>query len=147
MRPAAPALALLLGLQASAAVAVSPFIVFFEYDSTRLIDPGDAILDNIVEQVRVLRVPSLVVAAHADRAGSSRYNLGLSRRRAEAVRNELLRRGLSGVTIEIEAFGEDRPAVETADGVAEVQNRRAEIVIRCIPNPAGGFEYMRCGPD
>jgi outer membrane protein OmpA-like peptidoglycan-associated protein len=144
MRFVARALVLIACLQASPTLASGVSIVFFEYDSTRLVDPGGAILDNVEEQVRVLQVPRLIIGAHADRAGSSSYNLQLSRRRAEAVRDELIRRGLSGVTIDIEVFGENRPLVETADGVAEVQNRRADIMIVCIGNRDRALEYMRC---
>ena len=136
--------ALLIALQSSAAPAVSPFLVFFEHDSTTLTTWSDTVLDNVAEQVRTLRIPRLIVAAHADRAGSSSHNLALSRQRAEAVRDALRHRGLRDVTIEVEAYGEDRPLVDTSDGMSEAQNRRAEIVIGCIPNPSTGLEYMRC---
>ena len=125
-------------------MAVSPFILFFGFDSAAIDDRAAAILDNVAVQVRHLEVPRLVIAGHTDRAGPSDYNRTLSRRRAEAVRDYLRRRGLSRVAIEIEAFGEERPAVETSDGAAEIQNRRVEVAIGCIPRPGPGFEYMRC---
>ncbi|MBX6747532.1 MAG: OmpA family protein, partial [Acetobacteraceae bacterium] len=70
------------------------------------------------------------VAGHADRSGTPQYNMRLSRRRAETVAAELVRHGISRNEITIEAFGESRPLVPTADGVREPQNRRVEIVLR-----------------
>ena len=82
-----------------------------------------------------LRDPGLdlryVILGHGDRAGSDDYNLALSLRRAEAVRDYLLTRGLSFWAIErVEGLGETRLMLDTADGVAEPQNRRAEVLWR-----------------
>jgi outer membrane protein OmpA-like peptidoglycan-associated protein len=68
-----------------------------------------------------------MLAGHADKSGSAQYNVGLSQRRADAVRSYLEGRGVPGGAIASEAFGESRPLVETADGVREPQNRRVEI--------------------
>ncbi|WP_139323556.1 OmpA family protein, partial [Roseomonas sp. TAS13] len=64
------------------------------------------------------------------RSGTPQYNMGLSRRRADAVAAELVRQGIQRSEITVEAFGESRPLVPTADGVREPQNRRVEIVLR-----------------
>jgi outer membrane protein OmpA-like peptidoglycan-associated protein len=70
------------------------------------------------------------VAGHADRSGSPQYNQRLSQRRADAVAAELSRQGIARSNISVQAFGESRPLVATADGVREPQNRRVEIVLR-----------------
>jgi outer membrane protein OmpA-like peptidoglycan-associated protein len=46
------------------------------------------------------------------------------------VAAELVRRGVQRNIITVQAFGESRPLVPTADGVREPQNRRVEIVLR-----------------
>jgi outer membrane protein OmpA-like peptidoglycan-associated protein len=46
------------------------------------------------------------------------------------VASELERRGIQRSNISVQAFGESRPLVPTADGVREPQNRRVEIVLR-----------------
>ena len=61
---------------------------------------------------------------------TARYNQGLSVRRAEAVRAELVRNGVPRDAITVQGFGENRPLVPTAQGVREPQNRRVEIVLR-----------------
>ena len=56
-----------------------------------------------------------------------RYNLGLSQRRADAVKSYLAGRGIGEGVITTQAFGETNLRVQTADGVRELQNRRVEI--------------------
>ena len=46
------------------------------------------------------------------------------------VAGELTRNGIGRDEITVQAFGESRPLVPTADGVREPQNRRVEIVLR-----------------
>jgi outer membrane protein OmpA-like peptidoglycan-associated protein/opacity protein-like surface antigen len=109
------------------ACAVGPFIVFFDWDRADITPQAASILDNAAEQYRATGNAQVVLAGHADRSGSDQYNVGLSQRRAENVRQYLAGRGIPEGVMRTEAFGESRPAVETADGVREPQNRRVEI--------------------
>jgi len=106
---------------------VGPFIVFFDWDRADITPQAASILDNAAEQYRSTGNAQVVLAGHADRSGSDQYNVGLSQRRAENVRQYLAGRGIPEGVMRTEAFGESRPAVETADGVREPQNRRVEI--------------------
>jgi OOP family OmpA-OmpF porin len=104
-----------------------PFIVFFDWDKADITPQASSILDNAAEQYRLTGNAQVVLAGHADRSGSDQYNVGLSQRRADNVRQYLAGRGIPEGVMRTEAFGESRPAVETADGVREPQNRRVEI--------------------
>ncbi len=106
------------------------YTVYFRRDEARLAAESEADWQAIVGALAARSVPEVTVAAHADRAGSEGHNLELSRQRAEAIRDALVEAGLDGVLIELTWFGETRPAVPTADGVAELRNRRAEIRVR-----------------
>jgi outer membrane protein OmpA-like peptidoglycan-associated protein len=75
-------------------------------------------------------VQRLNVTGHTDRAGTEQYNLALSMRRANAVKDVLVREGLSADQIVVIGKGETQPLVPTADGVREAQNRRVEIVLQ-----------------
>ena len=68
-----------------------------------------------------------MLAGHADRSGSSQYNVGLSQRRNDAVRSYMTGRGIPDAQITGQAFGESQPRVPTANGVREAQNRRVEV--------------------
>ncbi len=70
----------------------------------------------------------IVTTGHTDLSGSAAYNQGLSQRRADAVRAEQVRLGLTGYDIQTVARGESDPLVATPDGVREPQNRRVQIV-------------------
>ena len=86
-------------------------------------------INAAVDQARECQVASVQLAGHADRSGAAAYNRALSERRARAVRDEMVRLGIPASAINVQAFGESRPAVQTPDGVREPLNRRTEITI------------------
>ncbi len=106
---------------------MGPYIVFFDWDRSDISPEAAQVLDNAVEANRNCRNVPMVVAGYADRSGSDGYNQALSTRRADAVRNYVMSRGVDASAISTEAYGEANPRVPTADGVRELQNRRAEI--------------------
>jgi len=106
--------------------------IYFESGSADIDAQNADRLDLFAAQVMTPFNCQLSVSAHADRVGAARANLALSRRRAEAVRDYLRSRGLA-VPMTVDAFGETRPLIETPDGVAEPQNRRADIVVVELP--------------
>jgi outer membrane protein OmpA-like peptidoglycan-associated protein/opacity protein-like surface antigen len=104
-----------------------PYIVFFEWDKSDITPEAATILNNAVSAYANCGSAAVMLAGHADRSGSTSYNVGLSQRRADAVRSYLSARGVPDTRISSEAFGESQPRVPTADGVRELQNRRVEI--------------------
>jgi outer membrane protein OmpA-like peptidoglycan-associated protein len=71
---------------------------------------------------------TLFVAGHTDTVGDAGYNLGLSRRRAQAIAKWFRQRGLT-IPIAYEGFGESALLVKTADDVDEPRNRRADYIL------------------
>lgn len=106
------------------------YLVFFDWNRADLTDRARQIISDAAAARTTARATRIEVAGHADRSGTDRYNQALSLRRAETVAAELGRRGVSRSDIDIQAYGESRPLVATADGVREPQNRRVEIVLR-----------------
>jgi outer membrane protein OmpA-like peptidoglycan-associated protein len=106
------------------------FLVFFDWNRADLTDRARQIITDAVLHARSTRSTRIEVAGHADRSGTVPYNQALSRRRAETVAAELVRRGIAREEIVITAFGETQPLVPTADDVREPQNRRVEIMVR-----------------
>ena len=72
----------------------------------------------------------VTATGHADRSGPENYNMALSLRRANTVKNALVGNGVPATAISVIGMGESQPLVPTADGVREPQNRRVEIVLR-----------------
>ena len=120
--PAAPA-------AVAAPVAARSFLVFFDWNRADLTARARQIVGEAAEASRG-QPTRIEVAGHADRSGTPQYNLALSRRRAETVAEELVKRGIARQEITITAFGETQPLVATADDVREPQNRRVEIILK-----------------
>jgi outer membrane protein OmpA-like peptidoglycan-associated protein len=112
---------------APAVVQAGPFIVFFDWDKSDITPEAAAILDNAAAAYQQTGSAQVMLAGHADRSGSADYNVGLSQRRADAVRAYLAGRGVADGAMSTSAFGESQPLVQTEDGVREPQNRRVEI--------------------
>lgn len=109
--------------------APKPFVVFFAWDSFVLSSAALRIIDDAVASANKHGIVDFSVTGHADRSGPEEYNLGLSLRRANAVRDALVERGVKSSGISIAGRGEAEPAVPTADGVREQANRRVEIIL------------------
>lgn len=100
------------------------FLVFFDFAKSNLTTDAK---NTIAKAAKATGPARLIVVGHTDRAGPEDYNLRLSKRRADAVKAELVRLGVPANQITAEGRGEADPLVPTADGVREAQNRRVEI--------------------
>jgi len=102
--------------------------VNFDFDKA-VIRPQDyAILDQNIVTLKEWGDVDVEVAGHTCNIGTDEYNLGLSLRRAEAVRNYLVSKGVSADRLIVRGYGESRPAVSNATREGRVQNRRVELV-------------------
>ena len=115
---------------AAAPAIARTYLVFFDFDRADLTDRARQIIGEAATNSQSVGTTRIEVSGHADRSGTPQYNQRLSERRAAAVAAELERRGVARAAMAIQAFGESRPLVPTADGVREPQNRRVEIVLR-----------------
>jgi peptidoglycan-associated lipoprotein len=70
---------------------------------------------------------SVVVAGFTDERGTPEYNRGLGERRAQAVRQALIERGLSASKIQTVSFGAEMPVDAASNEGAWAKNRRAEF--------------------
>ncbi len=104
-----------------------PYIVFFDWDKSNITPEAATILDSAITAYGNCRNVPIMLAGHADRSGSAKYNVGLSARRNDSVQAYLTGHGVPASAITSQAFGESMPRVPTADGVRELQNRRVEI--------------------
>jgi outer membrane protein OmpA-like peptidoglycan-associated protein len=86
-------------------------------------------IQQAAAQAKAGRSTRIDVTGHADRAGSDAYNMALSLRRANAVKDQLVREGIAASQIAVVGRGESQPLAPTAAGVREPQNRRVEIVL------------------
>ena len=104
----------------------------FDFDKDTLTTKGKEVVDNVAVQLKSSGAQQVKVAGYTDRLGSEAYNLNLSNRRANVVKERLIQQG---VTAQIEAVGYGKAnqvkACEGLKGQAEKDclrpNRRVEI--------------------
>ena len=79
----------------------------------------------------VLAYPSLHIAieGHTDSVGSDEYNLSLSERRANAVRDYFVQQGIPSDTVNARGFGKSDPVASNDTPEGRQQNRRVELVL------------------
>lgn len=106
------------------------FLVFFDFDRAVLTPEGRQIVQAAASAAQQRPFVRIVATGHTDTSGSAEYNLGLSQRRADAVRSYLVSLGIPADQIDTQALGQTQPLVPTGDGVREPQNRRVEIDIQ-----------------
>jgi outer membrane protein OmpA-like peptidoglycan-associated protein len=105
------------------------FLVFFDFDKSNLRTDAQKIVADAVDYAKKNGKARITATGHADTSGTPAYNLALSERRANAVKAELARLGISENEVVVLFKGESEPLVATGDGVKEPQNRRVEIVM------------------
>ncbi len=70
-----------------------------------------------------------IIEGHADEQGTREYNLALGARRANAVREYLISRGVPASRLQTISYGKERPIAVCSDEACYSQNRRAVTVI------------------
>jgi OmpA-OmpF porin, OOP family len=106
------------------------FRVYFEFDRSALLPEAQQILSQVVATAKQEPGLRIVLVGKADLAGSDSYNLKLSERRAETVRDALIRSGIAAQRIDARYVGDRQPPVPTAPGVREPRNRLVEIDLK-----------------
>jgi OmpA-OmpF porin, OOP family len=127
--PVAPPMAPVVGQPRAAQVAPT-YMVFFDFDKSTLSPEAKRVLQTVAQDIRLGRRATIQVTGHTDTSGSPAYNERLSVRRANAVKNELIRLGVSANDVMASGAGERDLMIPTADKVREPQNRRATVVFK-----------------
>jgi outer membrane protein OmpA-like peptidoglycan-associated protein len=105
-------------------------MVFFDWDRSNLSQQALATIQQAANAFKTKGSARITATGHTDTSGPEAYNMALSLRRANAVKDALVRDGVPAQAITVIGRGESQPLVPTGDGVREPQNRRVEIVIQ-----------------
>jgi outer membrane protein OmpA-like peptidoglycan-associated protein len=103
------------------------FIVFFGFNKSNLTPEAMRVVEDAAAAAKEYGTASIVIIGHTDTSGSASYNIRLSLRRAQAVKDGLAANGIPASMISTSGRGETELMVQTGDGVKEPQNRRATI--------------------
>ena len=99
--------------------------VYFGFDSSELAGDAQAVLDRQAAFLNVNPTMVVIIEGHADERGTREYNLALGDRRAVAVRDYLLAKGLNAARVRTVSYGKERPAVSGSNEDSWAKNRRA----------------------
>jgi peptidoglycan-associated lipoprotein len=103
--------------------------VFFSSDSSELTPQSIATLDKQAQWLRTYAQYSFIVEGHADERGTREYNIALGARRAQAVHDYLVSRGVQAHRMRTISYGKERPVAVCDDISCWSQNRRAVTVL------------------
>jgi len=103
--------------------------IAFQFDSSRMTDLGKGKTYLVAQKLKEKADVVVVVEGHADSMGSDKYNRVLGLRRAETIKNELVKLGVDPARLSVESLGESRPILTQDAEWARAVNRRVEFKV------------------
>jgi peptidoglycan-associated lipoprotein len=101
-------------------------MVNFDLDSSAVRSDGRSLLDGNMGCYQKLTGP-IRVEGHCDERGTTDYNMALGQRRADTVKQYIVKGGVSASRVSTTSYGEERPLDRSSSESAWSKNRRAEI--------------------
>jgi OOP family OmpA-OmpF porin len=111
--------------------------VNFDFGSDKLTAEARSTLDQLAQSLVTQPGLELQIAGHTDSLGPASYNLTLSQKRANAVRNYLIAHDVKASRLKAEGFGEFNPIASNETEEGRAQNRRVEfkVIDKSVPAP------------
>jgi peptidoglycan-associated lipoprotein len=104
--------------------------VHFDFDRYSLRPEAARVLDEAVTALRENPTLRVTIEGHTCNIGTPEYNLALGDRRANAVRDYLVSRGVTTDRLQTVSYGEERPKYDNSREETRRLNRRAALVVR-----------------
>ncbi len=103
--------------------------VYFAFDSYSLSGETKAQLKSNLSWLKANSTAKVQIEGHCDEKGTVEYNMALGDRRANAVKNFLVKAGIEKDRIDTISYGKERPADSGHDEAAWSKNRRAIFIL------------------
>ncbi|MFP4527901.1 MAG: OmpA family protein [Candidatus Kapaibacterium sp.] len=103
--------------------------IFFEFDSARVREDSYNIINEIVDKMMAWPRLKLEIQGHTDNVGTIEYNQELSERRAYAVMDQIVKRGIDSDRLRARGFGMSQPIATNETEEGRSKNRRTQFVI------------------
>ena len=103
--------------------------VFFDFDKSTLTPKAQETLNKQAAWLSRVTSATILIEGHCDERGTREYNLALGERRATAVKDYLISKGVAASRIKTISYGKERPAVLGSNEWAWSQNRRGVTTI------------------
>ena len=102
---------------------------FFDFDKSVIKPEGKAKLDDLVDKTKGIALEVIIAVGHTDNIGTDAYNQKLSERRANAVKDYLVSKGIEKNRVYTEGKGEKQPIASNSTAEGRAKNRRTEIEV------------------
>jgi OOP family OmpA-OmpF porin len=102
---------------------------FFDFDKYVIKPEGKAKLDDLVAKTKGINLEVIIAVGHTDSIGTYEYNQKLSERRANAVKDYLVSKGIEKNRVYTEGKGEKSPIATNSTAEGRAKNRRTEIEV------------------
>jgi outer membrane protein OmpA-like peptidoglycan-associated protein len=104
--------------------------VVFNLNASNLNDQARGTLDRLASSATGMKTGYLIeIQGFTDSTGSEEFNRRLSERRAEAVRDALVQRGIDPARVSMRGYGETYPVASNDTAAGKQLNRRVEVVM------------------
>jgi outer membrane protein OmpA-like peptidoglycan-associated protein len=104
--------------------------ILFDSDKETIRSESYLLLGRLATIAKSCLTYSIEISAHTDADGTTAYNLDLSERRAQAVREYLLREGVAGTNLKAVGYGETKPIAPNDTPENKQKNRRVEFTVK-----------------
>jgi outer membrane protein OmpA-like peptidoglycan-associated protein len=102
--------------------------VFFETAGANIKSGASRTLDKVVAFMKSNPDQEIIVEGHTDSLGTASFNQRLSEQRAEAVKQQIVARGVEPDRVDTQGYGESRPVASNESQGGRQLNRRVEII-------------------
>ncbi len=102
--------------------------ITFAVNSANLTDASKASLDKVVESLQAVPHVKLEIQGHTDSSGGHDLNMELSQKRAQAVVDYFVSKGVDANRLTAKGYGPDRPKYDNKTKEGRDKNRRVEMV-------------------
>ena len=117
--------------------------VLFHFGKSELQPNGMRNINTLAEYLLQNPDRKVIVEGYTDSVGSAAFNQTLSERRAESVRNALVRKGVDPTRIVAQGYGKEYPVASNSTDSGRAQNRRVEVTISNDNQPVAPRSTMK----
>ncbi|MFZ0389848.1 MAG: OmpA family protein [Calditrichia bacterium] len=102
--------------------------IYFELNSAKITPESDQVLDEVVRTLKEFTDVNVEIVGHTDSQGPEDYNMQLSQKRADSVKDFLVQNGIAANRITTRGMGESKPIASNETKAGRQKNRRIEFI-------------------
>ena len=104
--------------------------LYFDYDSDVILSTSYAEIDRLAKFLKKNLKVNIEIVGHTDNQGKADYNMKLSERRANALMNALIKKGIDPKRLSAKGMGSSQPVDTSNTPEGHAKNRRVEIIVK-----------------